>query len=198
MLTHRDVRVEDTGKTCPAEPDADSGESRALRPLQAAVITYRIAFAFRAGQKMLTLPWRGAARRTAPQPLCADIASFSLHCAVWVEAPDCKRLEQSCRDFTRPALPDEPVQLNAAGLASRGRTSLANPHPSSPTHRHEPHGPTAGGVGLRAETARRRRHLGQPADSNPCSAVLTALERWYIAAIEAPSPSTAARGEPVQ
>ena len=43
------------------------------------------------------------------------IDGFSLQAAVRVEAHDRKRLEQSCRYITRPALSDERVQLNAAG-----------------------------------------------------------------------------------
>ena len=115
MLTRRGVLVEDMGQTYLAEPDADSEEARTLRPLQAAAVTYRIAFGPRAGQKVLTL--RGAPPRegTAGQPLCADIDGFSLHAAVRVEANDRKRLEQLCRYITRPALSDERVQLNAAG-----------------------------------------------------------------------------------
>ena len=103
------------GQTYPAEPDADGEEARALRPLQAAAVTYRIAFGPRAGQKMLTL--RGAMPResTVRQPLCVDIDGFSLHAAVRVAAIDRKRLEQLCRYVTRPALADERVQLNAAG-----------------------------------------------------------------------------------
>jgi hypothetical protein len=34
-----------------AEPDVDDEQARTLRPLQAAAITYRIAFGPRAGQK---------------------------------------------------------------------------------------------------------------------------------------------------
>ena len=144
MLTRRGVLVEDMGQTWLAEPDADGEESRTLRPLQAAAITYRIAFGPRAGRKLLTL--RGAerghgtvpadgpvpreglahARRerglrgmpreaTVRQPLCADIDGFSLHAAVRVEAHDRKRLERLCRYITRPALSDERVQLNDAG-----------------------------------------------------------------------------------
>jgi hypothetical protein len=103
------------GQTYLAEPDADGEESRTLRPLQAAAITYRIAFGPRAGQKVLTL--RGAMPReaTARQPLCADIDGFSLHAAVRVESHDRRRLEQLCRYITRPALSDERVQVNAAG-----------------------------------------------------------------------------------
>jgi hypothetical protein len=64
---------------------------------------------------MLTL--RGAMPREAPvsQPLCADIAGFSLHAAVRVAAHDRKRLEQLCRTITRPTLYDERVQLDDAG-----------------------------------------------------------------------------------
>jgi hypothetical protein len=115
MLTRGGVLVEDMGQTYLAEPDADGEEARTLRPLQAAAVTYRIAFGPRAGQKMLTR--RGATPRegTAGQPLCADIDGFSLHAAVRVEARDRMRLEQLCRYITRPALSDERVQLNAAG-----------------------------------------------------------------------------------
>jgi hypothetical protein len=115
LLTRRGVLVQDAGQTYLAEPDADGEETRTLRPLQAAAITYRIAFGPRAGRKVLTL--RGAMPResTAQQPQCADIDGFSLHAAVRVEAHDRKRLEQLCRYITRPALSDERVQLNAAG-----------------------------------------------------------------------------------
>jgi len=115
MLTRRGVLVEDMGQTYLAGPDADGEEARAVRPLQAAAIAYRIAFGPRAGQKVLTL--RGAMPREgeARQPLCADIDGFSLHAAVRVEAHDRKRLEQLCRYISRPALSDERVQLNAAG-----------------------------------------------------------------------------------
>ena len=115
LLTRRGVLVEDMGQTYLAEPDADGDEARTLRPLQAAAVTYRIAFGPRAGQKVLTL--RGAMPRegTAGQPLCADIDGFSLHAAVRVEAHDRKRLEQLCRYITRPALSDERVQLSSAG-----------------------------------------------------------------------------------
>lgn len=112
MLTRRGVLVEEMGQTYPTEPDADGEEAR---PLQAAVITYRIAFGPRAGQKVLTLR-RATPRETAVrQPVCADIDGFSLHAAVRFEAHDRKRLEQLRRYIARLALSDERVQLNAAG-----------------------------------------------------------------------------------
>ena len=83
--------------------------------MQAATITYRIAFCPRAGQKVLTLRSAMPREDRARQPLCADIDGFSLHAAVRVEAHDRKRLGQLCRYITRPALSDERVQLNAAG-----------------------------------------------------------------------------------
>ncbi|NDY93968.1 transposase [Ideonella livida] len=115
LLTRRGVLLEDMGQTYLAEPDADGEEARTLRPLQAAAVTYRIAFGPRAGQKVLTL--RGAMPRETEvrRPLCADIDGFSLHAALRVEAHDRKRLEQLCRYITRPALSDERVQVNAAG-----------------------------------------------------------------------------------
>jgi hypothetical protein len=109
------VLVEEMGQTYLAEPDADGDEARTLRPLQAAAITYRIAFGPRAGQKALTLRGAMPLETTARQPLCADIDGFSLHAAVRVEAHDRKRLEQLCRYITRPALSDERIQLSAAG-----------------------------------------------------------------------------------
>jgi hypothetical protein len=67
------------------------------------------------------------------------VSGLTLHAAVRVEAHDRKRLEQLCRCITRPALWDEPVQVNAAwpvelklktpwrdGLAGRARP-LAGP-----------------------------------------------------------------------
>jgi hypothetical protein len=110
MLTRRGALIEEMGQTWLADPNADGDEARTLRPLQAAAITYRIAFGPRAGQKVLTL--RGAMAR---ELLCSDIDGFSLHAAVRVEAHERKRLEQLCRYITRPALADERVQLNAAG-----------------------------------------------------------------------------------
>lgn len=90
-------------------------EARTLRPLQAAAVTYRLAFGPRAGQKALTR--RGAMPResAAGQPLCADIHGFSLHAAARCGADDREALEQLCRYITRPALADERVQTNAAG-----------------------------------------------------------------------------------
>ena len=106
MLTRRGVLIEEMGQTYMADPNADGDEARTLRPLQAAAITYRIAFGPRAGQKVLTL--RGAMAR---ELLCSDIDGFSLHApaAVRVQAHDRPALEQLCRYITRPALANERI-----------------------------------------------------------------------------------------
>jgi hypothetical protein len=115
LLTRREVLVEEQGQTYLADNDGDSDEARALRPLQAAACTYRIAFGPRAGQKVLKV--QGAMPRETgfKQDLCVDIDGFSLHAAVRCGADDRKALEQQCRYITRPALANERVQCNAAG-----------------------------------------------------------------------------------
>ena len=95
--------VEEQGQAYLADNDSDSDEARALRPLQAAACTYRIAFGPRAGQKVLMV--QGAMPREADfkQTLCADNNGFSLHAAVRCGADERKALEQLCRYITRPA-----------------------------------------------------------------------------------------------
>jgi len=115
MLTRRGVLIEDMGQTYLADPHVDGDEARTLRPLQAAAITYRIAFGPRAGHKVLTLRGAMAREGMAREVLCCDIEGFSLHAAVRVEAHERKRLEQLCRYITRPALADVRVQFNDAG-----------------------------------------------------------------------------------
>ena len=85
-----------------------------LWPLQAAAITYRIAFGPRAGQKVLTREARCRAR-TRPASRCAPTSTDSACTPRWVEAHDRKRLEQLCPLHHRPALSDERVQVNTAG-----------------------------------------------------------------------------------
>jgi hypothetical protein len=99
MLTRRGRLIEDMGQTYKADPDADGEEARTLRPLQAAAVTYRIAFGPCAGHKVLTLRGEMLGETTARQPLCADIDGFSLHAAVRVEPHDRKRRKQLCRDI---------------------------------------------------------------------------------------------------
>ncbi len=80
-LTRRGVLVQGTGRIWLAEPDADGEEARTLRPLQAAAITYRIAFGRRAGQKVLTLRGGDAARdRSMAAPVRRHRREQSVYC----------------------------------------------------------------------------------------------------------------------
>jgi hypothetical protein len=92
LLTRRGVLVDEEGSTYLADSDAESDDARALRPLQAAVCTYRIAFDPCAGQKVFTL--QGAMPRDAAftHALCADEQGFSLHAAVRCGAHERQRL----------------------------------------------------------------------------------------------------------
>jgi len=75
LLTRRGVLVEEEeegGSHYLADADADSDDARALRPLQAAACTYRIAFGPRAGQKVFTVQGAMAQDAVLTQALCAD------------------------------------------------------------------------------------------------------------------------------
>ena len=135
LLTRRGVLVEEEGSTTMADNDGDSAEARALRPLQAAACTYRIAFGPRAGQKVLTVQGAMPREKDFKQTLCAGNNGFSLHAAVRCAANDRQAFEQLCRTITRPALANERVQTNAAGqvvlsCTSFGSTACWRPTPS--------------------------------------------------------------------
>jgi len=115
MLTRRGALVEEQDSLYLADDDGDSDDARALRPLQAAACSYRIAFGPRAGQKLLTV--QGAMPREPgfEQDLRAETQGFSLQAAVRCEADDRQGLERLCRDITRPALAYDGGQCDAAG-----------------------------------------------------------------------------------
>jgi len=115
LLTRRDVLLEEHGQTYMADGDADSDEARTLRPLQAALCIYRIAFGPRAEHKVLTVQGAMPRQTEFKQTLCADIDGFCMHAAVRCAADDRDALEQLCRTITCPALANERVQTNAAG-----------------------------------------------------------------------------------
>ena len=106
LLTRRGVLVEEQGQAYLGDIDADSDESRVLRPLQAAACTYRIAFGPRAGQKVLTVLGVMPRETDFKQNLCADSSGFSLHAAVRCGADERQALELLCRYIARPALAD--------------------------------------------------------------------------------------------
>ncbi len=99
-----------------AGDDGDSDEARALKLLQAAACTYRIAYGPRAGQKVLTLQGARAQRGAVSGRSYAPIMEgFSLHAAVRCAANERDSLERLCRYITRPALANERVRCNGAG-----------------------------------------------------------------------------------
>ncbi len=85
MPTRRRVLVEDMCQDCLAEPDADGEELRALRPLQAAAATHRIAFGPRTGQKMLILRDAMPRETAVRQALCAALSPRCQHASTKVD-----------------------------------------------------------------------------------------------------------------
>ncbi len=117
MLTRRGVLVEDLGQTYLAEPDADGEEARTLRPLQAAAITYRIAFGHRAGQKVLTLRGTMPPETTARQALCADIDGFTgvfVEVAVTVQGITLSQIHPVLDGRNRPILAPTCFDINTS------------------------------------------------------------------------------------
>ena len=101
LLTRKGVLVVEQGQTSMADDDGDGvgDEARVLRPLHAAVSTYRIAFGPRAGQKVLTLQGAIPRETNFKQSLCADIDDTGQSSAwPWPKsaAPFCLRRPGSC------------------------------------------------------------------------------------------------------
>ena len=80
---------------------------------------------------MVSSPARPTGEAAARQSLRADIDGFSLRAAARVEAHEGKRLERLCRFITRPALPNQQVQLNTA---SQVELKLKTPWRDGTTH----------------------------------------------------------------
>jgi hypothetical protein len=101
LLTRRGVLIEEQGQTYLADNDGDSDEARALRPLQAAACTYRIAFGPRAGQKVLTV--QGVMpKETGSSRSCALTLTVSACTPPCAAAPKTAKRSSSCA-ATSPA-----------------------------------------------------------------------------------------------
>src|SRR5262249_55419030 len=103
--------IEEPDQTYLAETDTDG----ALRSLQAASCTYRIALGPRAGQKILSLTGVPSVARVSLPELRVNAHGFSLHAAVRWRADQRKELEERCRYITRPAIANERLKRNRAG-----------------------------------------------------------------------------------
>lgn len=112
MLIHQGYLVEEQGMTYMADIDP----ANPLRSLQAASCTYRIASGPRAGQKVLTLRTVAGRDEKTTLALCAEAHGFSLHAGVRCGAHQRKELERLCRYITRPAIANERLKRNGAGL----------------------------------------------------------------------------------
>jgi hypothetical protein len=133
MLTRHGVLIEEMGQTWLAEPQTDGDEARTLRPLQAAAITYRIAFGPRAGHMVLTLRGAMAREGMARELLCSDIDGFCLHAAVRIEAHERKRLDGAAVPHHHPA-----GAGRRAGTAQRRRPGGAQAQDTMARRHHAP------------------------------------------------------------
>ena len=133
LLTRQGHLIEEQGMALgqPLRYLAEIETDRALTPLQAASCTYRIALGPRAGQKVLSLHRLPSAGERSTPGLCANLHGFwwqqlylcySLaaglgpHAAVRCGAEQRKALEHLCRYITRPAIANERLKRNGAGL----------------------------------------------------------------------------------
>ena len=196
MLTRRGVLVqeEEGGSSYLADADADSDEARALRPLQVAACTYRIAFGPRAGQKVLTMRGEMASTPSGPsscsrsQRLAGSSSCRRLQCRCPWKSRNGKggsiRIGPASRTKARPA-PDgmttpKSVARTTSGRArqSAGRSGArCLPGPVARACAWCPSGcaapPVTGHAGTRcrcrAETCRRASTLAMPACRRPSS-----------------------------
>jgi len=127
ILTRLGAVIEEPDRTYLAETDSDG----ALRALQAASCTYRIALGPRAGQKALSLQSLPSAARPSAPELHVNAHGFNLHAAVRWRADQRAELEHLCRYITRPAIANERLQRNRAGQVV---LQLKSPYKDGTTH----------------------------------------------------------------
>ena len=90
----------------------------ALPILHLASTTYRIAMGPHAGRRIATIGGgHRAAGRGEGNPLCVEIAGFSLHAATRCRTDDRYRLARLCRYVARPAFADDQLHWDGAGAA---------------------------------------------------------------------------------
>ena len=133
LLTRQGHLIEEQGMALgqPLRYLAEIETDGALTPLQAASCTYRIALGPRAGQKVLSLHRLPSAGERSTPGLCANlhgfwwqqlylcyslVAGLGPHAAVRCGAEQRKALEHLCRYITRPAIANERLKRNGAGL----------------------------------------------------------------------------------
>src|SRR5262245_5180016 len=127
ILTRLGAVIEEPGRIYLAETNTDG----ALRVLQAASCTYRIALGPRAGQKLLSLQSLPSQVTASTPELRVNAHGFSLHAAVRWRADQRAELEHLCRYITRPTIANERLQRNRAGQVV---LQLKSPYKDGTTH----------------------------------------------------------------
>jgi hypothetical protein len=116
-----------------AAPESETNPETLFSDLQAASVQSRIALGQRKGGYVRRL---GSLTRIAlaPQlkgPLCAEVAGFSLHAAVYCAPRQRKKLEMLCRYIARPAVAEERLERLPSGDI---QLRLKHPYSDGTTH----------------------------------------------------------------
>jgi hypothetical protein len=113
-IAHRVIRhLKKQGHFADDKESVEEFESDEVLPeLQAASVRNKVALGDRRGQWIRRIGSLGI--NDVPEltgPLCANIAGFSLHAAVYCHPNDRQKLEQLCRYIARPAIAEERLRL---------------------------------------------------------------------------------------
>ena len=149
LLTRRGILVEDMGQTYLAEPDADADEACTLRTLQAAAVTYRIAFGPCAGQVELQLktPWRDGTTHLVMSPL-----EFMQRLAARVPRPRLHLIRFGVRITSLREVSGLPLRDHGGLAPNARRRPLVVPQ--EPAQTEQSTGPTAAACAIETAQAR--------------------------------------------
>ena len=110
-----------------AVPEKDLTQETLLPDIQAASIQSRIALGERKGRWVRRLGMIDRLQVEREGRLCAQVAGFSLHAAVYCNPWERPKLEMLCRYITRPAVAEERLELQPSGdILLRLKTSYSD------------------------------------------------------------------------
>ncbi len=98
-----------------AVPEKDLAQETLMPEIQAASIQSRIAMGERKGGYVRRLGAIDRLQVERTSRLCAQVAGFSLHAAVYCKPWERAKLEMLCRYITRPAVAEERLELQPSG-----------------------------------------------------------------------------------
>jgi len=98
-----------------AVPEKDLAQETLMPEIQAASIQSRIALGERKGGHVRRLGAIDRLQVKRTSRLCAQVAGFSLHAAVYCKPWERGKLEMLCRYITRPAVAEERLELQPSG-----------------------------------------------------------------------------------